>query len=162
MIHHRRALINSADYYWLLRRSRGQNDDPHVAAEVSVTNVTFPSTVSSSVCRGHTRRQASFQRAVNASWNFFFSIRGATFFLNFARTQKLIIFSKFVCHLYQADCKIFFLVFIYFIFARSLLRAKFSATDMIAWFERSIIYLWFYIGKYMMRLLNFCWAAQLD
>ena len=118
MIHHRRALINSADYYWLLRRSRGQNDDPHVAAEVSVTNVTFPSTVSSSVCRGHTRRQASFQRAVNASWNFFFSKRGSVvppfFSLDFARTHNLNCRSSYATFIKQIARFFFLSLFISF------------------------------------------------
>ena len=96
MIHHRRALINSADYYWLLRRSRGQNDDPNVAAEVSVTNVTFPSTVSSSVCRGHTHRQVSLffirgfpfkeQSMPRGTFSFLYAV--PLFFLSFARTQN--------------------------------------------------------------------------
>jgi hypothetical protein len=47
------CIFSPAD--WLLRRSRGQNDDPHVVAEVSMTNVTFSPTVSSSVCRGHSK-----------------------------------------------------------------------------------------------------------
>jgi hypothetical protein len=116
-----RALINPADY-WLLRGSRGQNDDPHVAAGVSRVRDKRHVLLNRFLIRvswTHTQPggRVPFQRAVNGSWNFFFSIRGTTFFfLNFARTlgtQKINL-SKFVCHLYQADCKIFLFVLFFF------------------------------------------------
>lgn len=89
---------------WLLRGSRGQNDDPHVVAEVSMTNVTFSCNRCSSVCRRHAhRRTSSFSKEYSMQRNPFFHT--TTFFLNFARTLRTQKFNlyKFECHLYQAQ-----------------------------------------------------------
>ena len=63
-------------------------------------------------------KRLPFQRAVNASWNIFLSIRGATFFPQLCSYTELNL-SKFVRHLYQADCRIFFFLSFYtsFIFS---------------------------------------------